>query len=257
MPSRSVFIKTFYYLCVRITVITSLVVYRRRRERTAMIAGTFIGKREKHCMTMDVKRTYYEDLHIARALLRRDGVVTRNYFYRRCYPLFRSIFDNYYTGCVDCREFMDEIYIVIMSPSRKTGRCQLENYKGESTLASWLKSVCLYHCYGMYELKRRLPICERLCDMNGEENGGDGDRDEAKYGSIEIDFSNLNREDAMAILGRMPNRRYSELIRLRYLELLTNEETARALGMTMENYYNKHKLAKAQYIRIHGKEQQL
>ena len=67
-------------------------------------------------------------------------------------------------------------------------------------------------------------------------------------------FSNINRQDAQIIIKQMPNKRYGELIRLRYLELMTNEETAKALGMSMENYYNKHKLAKAQYERIFRKE---
>ena len=37
-------------------------------------------------------------------------------------------------------------------------------------------------------------------------------------------------------------------------QLKTNEETAKELGMSMENYYNKHKLAKEQYERIYRKE---
>ncbi|MDM8146805.1 sigma factor-like helix-turn-helix DNA-binding protein [Bacteroides eggerthii] len=52
----------------------------------------------------------------------------------------------------------------------------------------------------------------------------------------------------------MPNIRYRNLIRMRYLEQKSNEETAEALGMSMDNYYNKHKLAKEQYIRIWRKE---
>lgn len=101
-----------------------------------------------------------------------------------------------------------------------------------------------------------MPKYERLPNSNVKNNDddGDGDRDDAIYGSIEIDFTNLNRQDAMIILKQMPNKRYSELIRLRYLELKTNEETAKALGMTMDNYYNKHKLAKEQYERIFRKE---
>ena len=58
----------------------------------------------------------------------------------------------------------------------------------------------------------------------------------------------------MKILSLMPNVRYRELIRLRYLEGCSNEETAQHLGMTMDNYYNKHKLAKEQYIRVYRKE---
>ena len=207
--------------------------------------------------SMEVKKIYHEDLQIAKALIKRDNLVTRKYFYQQCYPLFKSIYDNYYTDCTNCKEFIDEIYIVVLAPSKTTGKCQMENFRGESTLTSWLKTACLYYCYKKYESKSRMPIYEPLIFLNNQEKEDDSDRDEEKFGSIEIDFNNLNREDALAILKRMPNKRYSEIIRLRYLELLTNEETAKTLGMTMENYYNKHKLAKAQYIHIHRKEELL
>lgn len=206
---------------------------------------------------MIVKKIFTHDLQIAKFLICRDEMVTRKYFYQQCYPLFKSIYDNYYTDCANCKEFIDEIYIVVLAPSKITGKCQMENFKGESTLTSWLKTVCLYYCYKKYESKSRMPIYEPLIFLNNKEKEDDSGRDEEKFGSIEIDFNNLNREDALVILRRMPNRRYSEIIRLRYLEMLTNEETAKTLGMTMENYYNKHKLAKAQYIRIHRKEKLL
>ena len=203
---------------------------------------------------MEVKKIYHEDLQIAKALIKRDNLVTRKYFYQQCYPLFKSIYDNYYTDCINCKEFIDEIYIVVLAPSKITGKCQMENFRGESTLASWIKTACLYYCYKQYEAKEKMPKYERLPNSNAKDNDDDGDRDDAIYGSIEIDFTNLNRQDALIILNQMPNKRYSELIRLRYLELKTNEETAKALGMTMDNYYNKHKLAKEQYERIYRKE---
>ena len=99
-----------------------------------------------------------------------------------------------------------------------------------------------------------MPKHEQISHSNIKENDDEGDRTDSIYGSIEIDFSNLNRQDALTIIKQMPNKRYSELIRLRYLELKTNEETAKELGMSMENYYNKHKLAKEQYERIFRKE---
>ena len=203
---------------------------------------------------MEVKKIYQEDLQIAKALIKRDNLVTRKYFYQQCYPLFKSIYDNYYTDCTNCKEFIDEIYIVVLAPSKTTGKCQMENFRGESTLASWIKTACLYYCYKQYETKEKMPKYESLPNSNAKDNDDDGDRDDAIYGSIEIDFTNLNRQDALIILNQMPNKRYSELIRLRYLELKTNEETAKALGMTMDNYYNKHKLAKEQYERIFRKE---
>lgn len=152
---------------------------------------------------------------------------------------------------------MDEIYILVIAPG-KTGKCQMENFRGESTLTSWLKTVCLFYCYHKYELKKRMPIYEPL-PQNPEkesEKEDDGDIIDRLGGSIEIDFSGMNREDVETLLGMMPNKRYSRLIRLLYLEQKTHKETAEALGMTMKNYYNKRILAEAQYEQVRRKEEQ-
>lgn len=73
-------------------------------------------------------------------------------------------------------------------------------------------------------------------------------------GSSELDFGKMNREDVDTILNLMPNKRYGKLIRLRYLDMKSNEETAEALRMNMDNYYNVHKRAKSQYERMCRKE---
>lgn len=203
---------------------------------------------------MVVKKIFSEDLQIAKSLIVRDEMVTRKYFYQQCYPLFKSIYDNYYTDCANVKEFIDEMYIIVLAPSKLTGKCQMENFRGESTLTSWLKTACLFYCYKQFEIKGKMPRKERLPLSNADDDDDAGDRSDSIYGSLEIVFSNINRQDAQIIIKQMPNKRYGELIRLRYLELMTNEETAKALGMSMENYYNKHKLAKAQYERIFRKE---
>lgn len=202
---------------------------------------------------MTVKQIYTEDLQTAEALIKRDEITTRKFFYKQCYPLFKSLFDNYYTDCENCKEFIDEIYLLVLAPSKTTGKCQMENFRGESTLTSWLKSSCLFYCYKKFEIKERMPRYEKISHQN-KNNLEDDDRNDSIYGSLDLDISKLNRSDTMSLLKQMPNKRYSELIRLRYLEQNTNEETAKALGMTMENYYNKHKLAKEQYKMIQGKE---
>ena len=202
---------------------------------------------------MIVKKIYEEDLRIAHSLINRDEQITCKYFYQQCYPLFKSIYDNYYTDCSCCKEFIDEIYIVVLAPSKTTGKCQMENFRGESTLATWIKAACLFYCYKQFEIKEKIPKYEPIAHST-DKYDNDSDRSEVIYGSIEIDFTNLNRQDALRILKQMPNKRYRELIRLRYLEQKINEETAIALGMTMDNYYNKHKLAKAQYEQIFRKE---
>ena len=69
-----------------------------------------------------------------------------------------------------------------------------------------------------------------------------------------MDLSSIYASDIKKILDMMPNLRYRHLIELRYIEEKTNEETATALNMTMDNYYNKHKLAKVQFCNILRKE---
>lgn len=201
-----------------------------------------------------VKHIYTDDLKIAQTIINREEQVTRKYFYQQCYPLFKSIYDNYYTDCDCCKEFIDEIYILILSPNRTTGKCQLENYRGESTLTSWLKTVALYYCYRQFGLKGGKHKYEPILFSHDKEIDEGCDRNEAIYGSIDLDISILNNEDVSKIIALMPNERYRELIRLRYIESMTHEETAKKLCMTMSNYYNKHKLAREQYIRIWKKE---
>lgn len=206
---------------------------------------------------MEVKKIYQEDLQIAKSLIQRDNIVTRRYFYQQCYPLFKSIFDNYYTDCTNCKEFIDEIYVVVLAPSKTTGKCQMENFRGESTLASWIKTSCLYYCYAKYKLKEREPHYEPLLHHTDKYDNDDifGDRKKDESLSNPIDFSGMNRSDVEALLNMMPNVRYRNIIRLLYLEQKTHKETAEALGMTMDNYYNKRILAEKQYRQVCRKEE--
>ena len=176
------------------------------------------------------------------------------FFYRQCYPLFKSIYDNYYTDCTAVKEFIDEIYIVVLAPSKITGKCQMENFKGESSLMSWVKAACLYYCYNKYKRKQRIPLVESLPNPN-EKKYDDSDRFIDFGGSSELDFGNMTREDVETILNLMPNSRYRQLIRMRYLNMKSNEETAKSLGVNMDNYYNIHKRAKLQYERVCRKEE--
>lgn len=98
-----------------------------------------------------------------------------------------------------------------------------------------------------------MPKYEPIVTNDGEEDDVD-DRIDKLSPSIEIDFSNLNSDDVNIILSMMPNRRYSNLVRLRFWKQKTDSETAEALGMTMSNYYNKKILAVKQYNAILRKE---
>lgn len=153
-----------------------------------MCQARFWKKSFRH---MEIKKIYTEDLQIAKALIKRDNVVTRKYFYQHCFPLFKSIYGNYYTDCASYKEFIDEIYIVVLAPSKTTGKCQMENFKGESTLASWIKTASLFYCYKQFEIKEKMPKHEQISNPNATGNDDEGDRTDAIYGSMEIDFSSI------------------------------------------------------------------
>ncbi|WP_298455396.1 hypothetical protein [uncultured Prevotella sp.] len=184
------------------------------------------------------------DQEIVQALLRRDTVTTRDFFYRKCYPLFKSVYDNYHTDCSSCMEFINEIYIHIMTPDKEKRQCKLEGFRFQSTLFTWIKAVCLFYCYKKYERKTKMPT-----EHISENYDGEGVRIDIIPGSIELDDSSLQNHDTETILRLMPNRRYSRLIRLRYLCGHTNEETAMLMGMNMNTFYNKHKMAKEQFLK--------
>lgn len=132
----------------------------------------------------------------------------------------------------------------------------MENFRGESTLTSWIKTACLYYCYKKYELKQRMPVYEPLCHTADNEDGEDAisDRNSDESLSNPIDFSDMNRADVETLLGLMTNVRYRNIIRLLYLEQKSHKETAEALGMSMDNYYNKRILAEKQFKQVCRKE---
>lgn len=192
-------------------------------------------------------RQYIESLtdkEIVEAILNRDATITRLYFYEKCYPLFKACYDKYYTDCETCLEFINQIYLLIMTPRKTTGEAPLQSFGFRCTLTMWLKILAENYCKQLFKVK---------IDFSDSEIAT-SDRFIPTEGSLELDFSTIYSSDVKRVLEMMPNARYSRLIELRYVEEKTNEETAMALEMTMDNYYNKHKLAKAQFCNILKKE---
>jgi len=132
---------------------------------------------------------------------------------------------------------------------QNNGKCKLETFSFKSSLNTWVGVVARNYCYAVFKAKiDTVPeiVCSSSCNTDDRFIGIDN--------SIEMDLNSINRSDIRKLLNLMPNRRYRTIIQLRYLAGKDNEYTANALGMSMDNYYNKHKLAKAQFIDIYQKE---
>ncbi len=198
----------------------------------------------RHCANDNLWNIYnsMSDREIVNAILNRDKNVSFFFLYKKCYPLFKSCYEKYYTDCESCIEFINDIYVYIMTPGVQTEKCYLSTFGFSCSFTCWLRIVTENYCRQLF--KKRLDI------IDTPENVGDRKISEP----ISPNIDSLNRHDVEIVLSLMPNKRYSSLIRLRYVEEKSNEETADILGMSMDNYYNKHKLAKEQFAKILRKE---
>ncbi len=187
---------------------------------------------------------HYTDQQIVKAILNRDTFVTKEFLYRKCYPLFKSVYDKYYTDCESCVEFINDIYVYIMIAQKNTGISKLAAFGYRCTLTMWLKIVLENYCHQLYT--RRMEI-DRDSDVGSDRNMPDDE-------SLTENTRNIDVEDVRKILNMMSNQRYRQLIEYRYVDEKSNEETAMLLAVTLANYYNMHKRAKAQYCEVLRKE---
>ncbi|MBQ3250285.1 MAG: sigma-70 family RNA polymerase sigma factor [Bacteroidales bacterium] len=197
--------------------------------------------------TYDTQPDIYSmsDQEVVQALLDRDKGITYNYLYKKCYPLFKSIYNDYYTDCENCIEFINEIYTLIMIPGKKSGKIPLANFSHKCTLTFWLKRVAINHCKRKYKRKPRFTVTS---DLTREDSMRQFE------GTEEIDLSSVNKEDVKKIIDQVKPERFRQIIIHRYLEEKTNEETALLLNMSRDNFYNKHLIAKSKVIGILKKE---
>lgn len=191
-----------------------------------------------------MKLEFYTDQEIAQAILSRDTLITKEYLYGKCYPLFKAIYDKYYTDCENPIELINEIYVYILIPHRESHRSKLQDFGFRCSLTMWLKIVTENYCHQLFTKRVTMDENNDIAD----------DRNVINHDSFLSKNRKLDMEDVQKILSMMPNERYRKLIEYRYVDEKTNEETAILLGMTMANYYNKHKLAKAQYCGVLRKE---
>lgn len=187
---------------------------------------------------------HQNDKEVVWQILSRNKEVTIDYLYKKCYPLFKSIYDRYYTDCESWEEFVSEIYVYIMMPGKKSGISKLAAFQFRCSFPTWLKIVAENYCHQLYA---------KRIDIVGESSSTTDILNRTEQ-SLDFDIKNINTFDVMNIIASMPNQRYRKLIEYRYVQELSNEETAALLSMNMANYYNKHKLAKAQFVAVLRKE---
>lgn len=178
-----------------------------------------------------------DDRQVVSWLLDMIGWATNEFLYGKCYPIFKSLHVRFYTDCPDIIDFIHEIYIDIISPRKTSNICKLQTFDFRSTLYTWMGVLSSRYCYSKF--KRQIYT----------ESLNDGDRKFDIMTSNNTKMEDIfDKEDVIKILGMITNDRYRQIIRLHYLEGKSNEETADLLNLSMDVYYNKHRLAKVRFI---------
>lgn len=186
------------------------------------------------------------DYQVVEAILSRDEKVTVLYLYDYCYPLFKAYYEKfkYCVEAEDCRDFISGFYLYLMTPGTVSRRSKLSTYSCGSRFIYWLKIVLANYCITLSkesERKLKMTSYEDVAGRLVEE-------------SESLSMDTLNRDDIEIVLCRMSNSRYRNLIRFRYVDGMSNCETAELLGMSLENYYNKRRLAMQQFVNVLRKE---
>ena len=65
---------------------------------------------------------------IVHHILHRNEEETIKFLYQQCYPLFKSVYNKYYTGYETCVEFINQIYLLIMPPRKSIGVSLLQTF---------------------------------------------------------------------------------------------------------------------------------
>ena len=174
------------------------------------------------------------DKTIVELLIARNNMVTEQFFYKNCRPLFISIMRNVFSFKVDYDEFVNELYLYLM----ENDAARLRQFEGRGSLYQWLKITAIH----FFIAKRN-----RMIDMEPEESPN-------RNGSREIpsgpEPDTTAKIDVERLLQLMPNKRFAYVLRRLILEEADYKEVADELHVSVDNLYNIKKRAIASLTQI-------
>ena len=178
------------------------------------------------------------DKQIIEALIARDEIVTQQFFFRDCRPLFLSIIRHVFSYKVDYNEFVNEFYLHIM----ENDAYRLKQFQGRSTIYQWLKVVAI-----RYFIAKR----DGIIDMESKNNHLDN---VSQKESIDEEDKANAKMDIEHLFSFMANKRYVYIIRRLLLQEAEPKTVALELGTNIDNLYNIKKRAIAALCEIALKE---
>lgn len=184
----------------------------------------------------NLKQLKETDAIFIEALKNGNNEVCRQFFYKEIGGILHKIRMEVFRGNVDFDELVSELYLYLS----RDNWMKLEGFDGKNggRLRTWMIPVAWRY---FMSIRERLLRPEKIDDNSG-----------VIRDSVRNDLRIQIAIDVNAVLSRMPNQRYAEIIRLLLIEGYASQDVADMLDMRVENIYNLKHRAINQFIELYG-----
>lgn len=184
----------------------------------------------------NLKQLTEADALFIEGLRKGDNAVCRHFFYREISGIIHKIRLDVFHGFVDFDEMVNELFLYLS----RDNWSKLNSFDGKNgcRLRSWMIPMAWRYF---------MSIRERLLGDDGIEDNSGVIKDFA-----DDDLRIQIAIDVNAVLSRMSNQRYAEIIRLLLIEGYPPQDVADMLDMRVENVYNFKHRAVSRFIELYG-----
>jgi len=178
-----------------------------------------------------------QDAIFIEALRNSHGEICRQFFYQEIAGILHKIRMDVFHGNVGFDEMVSELYLYLS----RNNWSKFNGFDGKNgcRLRTWMISVAWRYF---------MSIRERLLHTENTEDNPSAIRDYTND-DLRIQIA----IDVNAVLSKMPNQRYAEIIRLLLIEGYAAQDVADMLDVKVENVYNLKHRAIVQFIELYGK----
>lgn len=183
------------------------------------------------------KQLNQTDAILIEALRNGNNEICRQFFYKEIGGILHRIRMEVFHDKVDFDEMVSEFYLYLS----RDNWSKFDGFDGKNgcRLRTWMIPIAWRYF---------LSIRERLLNFKNSEDNPRAIRD-----SVRDDLRIQIAIDVNAVLSRMPNQRYAEIIRLLLIEGYIPQDLADLFDMRVENVYNLKHRAIVQFIELYGR----
>lgn len=171
------------------------------------------------------------DQEIIQGLIRKSNVVTQEFFFERCRPLFCKIISHVFTYEVNYDEFVNELYLYLMEDDAQ----KLRSFEYRCSVYQWLKVLAVR--FFIQKRNRMIDVYPKVVHYIAEEPADE-------------ENGVVTKSDVQRLLELMPSERYAYVIKKLLIEDVEPSKLACEMEITTANLYNIKHRAMAQLISV-------